>query len=166
MKNAIPFLLGMLWLMPAQAAPVLPGHIAGSWGTADSLYAGDTEQVQLFLEADGLGMLAGSGKPPINKDGSKIAGIAPRPIMAMPVRAVLNEDVLTLQPFLLGKAEAEKAKKLTFACRLEAAGPTLQCLGPDGKAFALKRLGDTVVAENAKQIGVIRDHAAAHPHQQ
>ncbi len=85
-------------------------------------------------------------------------------MIGMPVIAVLNEDVLTLQPFTFEKAQAEKAKKLTFTCRLEVIGPTLQCLGPDGKAFALKRLGETIVAENAKQIAVIRDHAAANAH--
>lgn len=146
--------------MMAQAAPVLPDHLGGTWGTAESLYAGQSEQVQLFVESDGLGMLAGSSRAPMHKD-RKTVEPALRAIMGMPVRVTLDKDQLILHPFFFDKTENAKAQKLSISCRVVEVGLLLQCQDPDGKTFAMKRFGATIAADAAKTITAIRTQAAA-----
>lgn len=46
MKRLMPLLLACACHLAAHAADTLPAHVAGSWGTADSLHAGATGQTR------------------------------------------------------------------------------------------------------------------------
>lgn len=57
-KTLIVFLFAAAWRPSAQADTVRPACLAGSWGTAESLYAGSAGQAQRQLAADVAKMIA------------------------------------------------------------------------------------------------------------
>ena len=58
MKRLIPLLFACA---AAHAAETLPAHVAGSWGSA---------QTVMYLQADGDGLMAGSTSSPAGLDGN------------------------------------------------------------------------------------------------
>ena len=128
MKRLIALLFAFAWHMSAHAADPLPAHVAGSWGSA---------QTVMYLQADGDGLMAGSAPPADEADNA-------RPIIGFPVRATLDGDTLQLRPFLPTGAPVADVVML---CRYDAAAPTFTCTGPDQTPFVLHRLGATLPPE-------------------
>ncbi|USX19922.1 hypothetical protein NHH82_29515 [Oxalobacteraceae bacterium OTU3REALA1] len=148
--------LCMSWHLLVHAADALPRHLTGTWGTAESLYAGATGQTELLLLADGFGAMQGSTPPATRIDGSDDGKVAPRAIIGFPLRATADGDTITAKPFLPGGQQAEKMARITISCRYEQAGPTLTCLGPSGDLMVMSRRSDTVAPEAAKMIEALR----------
>jgi hypothetical protein len=149
MKRLIPVLLASACHLSAHAADILPAHVAGSWGTAPSLHAGDTAQTVMYLQADGYGLMAGSAPPARDAGGSGDA----RAIVGFPVRAALDGDTLQLRPILPQGAPADT---VVMTCRYAAAAPSFTCTGPDNTPFVLHRLGATVPPEAASTIAGLK----------
>lgn len=171
---ALAALLALLALPAAHGADTLPRHLAGAWGTAESLFEGTESQLFVFLAADGAGAIVGSSRAPtkvseptpINEatmnDGSTKASVAapevmPRAIVGFPIRARLAGDALTLQVVYPAAAKAPpQAKMPVFACQHDAAAITLTCLGPDGIARTLQFRGNAIPAEAEQAMGLAR----------
>jgi hypothetical protein len=149
-KRLIPLALAIAWHLAAHAADTLPAHVAGSWGTADSLHAGATEQTVMYLQADGFGLMGGSSPPARGADG------APRAIAGFPVRAALEGDTLRLRPALPKGAPADLAASVVMTCRYDAAAPSFTCTGPDKVPIVLRRLGATLPPEAATAIAGLK----------
>jgi hypothetical protein len=159
MKRILPLALAFALHLSVHAADIIPADVAGSWGTAASLDAGDTEQSVLHLQADGYGMMAGSTPPAKRMDGVDDGKPGPRAVIGFPVRATLDGDTLQLRPFLPRGAPAEQAAqaaRAVFNCRHDAAGLTLACTVPDGKPLVLHRLGATLPPEAAAMIAALK----------
>jgi hypothetical protein len=158
MKRVLTLAIAIALQVSAQAADVVPAHLTGTWGTAESLYAGTAAQNEMMLQANGFGLIAGSGTAPRRLDGVDDGKPALRAIIGFPVRATVDGDTLTARPFLPAGAPADQAAKLASAvisCRYSAAGPTLTCTGPDGVAFAMHRRSETIPEEAATMIGAL-----------
>lgn len=165
MQRALALVLALACPLAAHGADTLPVHIAGSWGTAASLYAGDSAQNLMHLRADGYGMMAGSAPPAKRLDGDDDGKPAPRAVIGFPVRAALDGDMLTVHPFLPEGASADaaaQAARVAIACRYAAADPTLTCTGPDGTPFVLRRLGATLAPDVAAAIDAVKPQAERH----
>ena len=128
MKRLIPLLLACAWPLAAHAADPLPAHVAGSWGSA---------QTVMYLQDDGDGLMAGSA-PPADASGNA------HPIVGFPVRATLDGDTLLLRPYL---PKAAPVEHVVMSCRYDAAAPSFTCTGPDKTPFVLHRLGATLPPE-------------------
>ncbi|PQO90731.1 hypothetical protein C5614_27670 [Massilia phosphatilytica] len=153
MKRLIPLLLATAWHLSAQAADPLPAHVAGSWGTADSLHAGDAAQTVMYLQADGDGLMAGSAPPAKRADGVDDGKSAPRAIIGFPVRATLDGDALQLRPFL---PKGAPVGDVVMLCRYDAATPAFTCTGPDKVPIVLRRLGATLPPEATSTIAGLK----------
>jgi len=168
MKRALTiafFACASAWSSVVHAADTLPDRLAGSWGTSASLFDGDTAQSLLHLAADGYGVMAGSSAPAKPLLDHPDGGHAPRAVIGFPVRATLDGDTLTLQPFAMPGAPAEeaaKAARIALACRYESPGPTLTCMGPDGTTIAMRRLGTTLAPDVAAVIESVRPRSGKH----
>jgi len=125
MKRLIPLLFAC---SAAHAADTLPAHVAGSWGSA---------QTVMYLQADGDGLMAGSAPPAGDADNA-------RPVVGFPVRATLDGDTLLLRPSLPNGAPVEN---VVMTCRYDAAAPSFTCTGPDKTPFVLNRVGATLPPE-------------------
>ena len=148
--------LCMSWPLLAHAADALPPHLTGTWGTAESLYAGATEQTELLLLADGFGAMQGSTPPASRIDGSDDGKAAPRAIIGFPLRATVDGDTITAKPFLPGGQQAAEMARIAISCRYQPAGPTLTCVGPGGVPMVMSRRSETVAPEAAKMIEALR----------
>ena len=159
MKRLIPLLFAGACHLAAHASDTLPAHVAGSWGTADSLHAGDAAQTVMYLQDDGYGLMAGSTPPTKRLDGTDDGKPGPRAIIGFPVRATLDGDTLQLRPFLPKGAPADQADKVAqilMTCRYDAAAPSFTCTGPDKTPFVLRRLGATLPAEATSTIAGLK----------
>ena len=87
MKRLIPLLFAFAWHVSAHAADPLPAHVAGSWGSA---------QTVMYLQADGDGLMAGAAPPATGADNA-------RPIIGFPVRAALDGDTLNTHGTRMGR---------------------------------------------------------------
>ncbi|USX26130.1 hypothetical protein NHH73_26795 [Oxalobacteraceae bacterium OTU3CINTB1] len=148
--------LCMSWPLLSHGANALPRYLTGTWGTAESLYAGETGQTELLLLADGFGAMQGSTPPASRIDGSDDGKAAPRAIIGFPLRATADGDTITAKPFLPGGQQAAEMARIAISCRYEAAGPTLTCIGPSGVPMVMSRRSDTVAPEAAKIIEALR----------
>jgi hypothetical protein len=137
MKRLIPLLFACA---TAHAAETLPAHVAGSWGSA---------QTVMYLQADGDGLMAGSTPPAEGADGSGNA----RAIIGFPVRAALDGDTLQLRPFL---PKGAPVGDIAMTCRYDAAAPTFTCTGPDKTPFVLRRLGANLPPEATSTIAGLK----------
>jgi hypothetical protein len=140
MKRLIPLLHAGTCHLAAHAADTLPAHVAGSWGSA---------QTVMYLQADGDGLMAGSASPAADADDSGNA----RPVVGFPVRATLDGDTLLLRPILPKGAQVEN---VVISCRYDAAAPAFTCTGPDKTPFVLRRLGATLPAEATSTIAGLK----------
>ncbi len=146
----------LAWHGAATAADVLPTHLTGSWGTAESLYDGESGQSQMHLDADGYGAMVGSTSRPQRIDGKDDAGPEVRAIIGFPVRATLDGATLTVRVVALDPKDAERARRAGTTCRYDAVGPTLTCSWPGREPVVMKRLNETVPAEIARMLEQVR----------
>jgi hypothetical protein len=137
MKRRIPLLFAFAWHVSAHAADPLPAHVAGSWGSA---------QTVMYLQADGDGLMAGSA-PPATEAGNA------RPIIGFPVRAALDGDTLLLRPYL---PKGAPATDVAMTCRYDASAPSFTCTGPDKTPFVLHRLGAALPPEATSTIASLK----------
>ena len=159
MKRLIPLLLAGACHLAAHAADPLPADVAGSWGTAESLQAGETAQTVLYLQTDGYALMAGSTPPARRMDGVDDGKPGPRAIIGFPVRATLDGTMLYLRPFLPQGAPADQAAKVAnilMTCRYDAGAPSVTCEGPDKTPFVLHRLGATLPPEATSTIAGLK----------
>ena len=136
MKGALLLALAAACPLPAMADDVIPSHLTGVWGTAESLFAGTTAQAELYLEGDGFGLIAGSSPPSTINAGPVKGKPGRRVTMGVPLRATLEGVTLTAQPFNPGNPQDTGP---AVSCRYEAAGPTLRCTAPDRSEWIMKR---------------------------
>ncbi|MFC0169375.1 nuclear transport factor 2 family protein [Pseudoduganella danionis] len=141
----------------AAPVPKLPAHLAGSWGTNASLFAGTASQAQLYLAPDGLGMLAGSSSAPVSLGGAPaMSGPAPRAIIGVPVQAELDNGGLRLQALMPQKSQLQVAHGMVFVCSYDAAAPTLICTAPNKEVLRLSRLSENLTNEAQTQLEQLR----------
>ncbi|SFC62697.1 hypothetical protein [Massilia yuzhufengensis] len=162
-KRAILFALAA-WQLSATAADVIPAHLVGVWGTAESLYAGTTAQAELYLQADGTGMLVGSSAPALHATGADKGKPDPtmRVVLGVPLRATLEGDVLSAQPFGMPGDRMPPPEEIRVACRYDGASATLACKGPKPPDMLMKRRSATLPAEAVKAISDVFIAAAAY----
>ncbi|MCC2971335.1 hypothetical protein [Massilia sp. IC2-476] len=136
----------------ALADDVLPGHLVGVWGTAESLYAGTTAQSELHLLANGTGIMAGSSPPAISiADPGKINPNM-RAVVGFPVRATSDGDRLSLQPAMPPERNSPTPEEARFVCRYDGGGPTLTCSVKGRPEIVMKRRSDSVEEKTAEMI--------------
>lgn len=141
----------------AQAAPALPVHLAGSWGTSESLFSGHDAQAQLHLAPDGLGLMAGSSSAPVRLEGAAASsGPMPRAIIGFPVQAELDSGGLKLQVLMPQKPQLQAASGVVFVCRYDVEAPSLTCTGTAREVLKLSRLSEQLTSEVEKQLEQIR----------
>jgi hypothetical protein len=145
-KRALLLGLAVAWQLTAHAADVIPAHLTGVWGTAESLYAGTTGQSELHLQADGFGVLVGSSASPTLSSGPDKGKPGPRVVMGFPVRATWDGDIVTVAVFMPG----EKNIPGPLPCRHEASGATLTCTMPDRGESVMKRRSTTLPVDSVK----------------
>lgn len=97
----------LVWHAAVVAADVLPAHLTGTWGAAESLYEGDEGQLQMHLDSDGFGVMTGSAPRPIRIDGKDEGGPEVRAPIGFALRATLTARVVALDP-----TDAEKARRV------------------------------------------------------
>lgn len=128
-----------------------PPHLLGTWGTADSLREGDTAQTQMYIAADGLGLIVGSSPPPTRLDGMPIGPNPPRVIMGFPLRVAVSGDILVARIVLFDPREAHEVERNKIVCRYEFAGPVLSCRMPRDQPIRMTRR-DMPLSEDAERL--------------
>ena len=153
MKYLIACTLVAAWPSLSGAATPLPPQLAGTW-TERSPYAGGTRQIDLYLEADGSGMLFGARTPgPAAGTGAKVEAPA---FLALPIAATLDGDVLTTRPSMTDNDPAGDAARMTLTCRVAANGANLRCTDPAGVVVAMERRSPTATADVAERLALVR----------
>jgi hypothetical protein len=165
MKRALLLVSAMLSALPAMAADPIPAHLAGAWGTAESLYSGTVGQFELLLLADGFGTFTASTPPRTHNDGpdkGKRVDNA-RVVMGLPLRAAFEGDTLKVQPFVPSRLvragdNGPTPEQMAFTCRYEAQGPSLRCsgVGPERIELVMKRYLESVPAETVEMLRKIQ----------
>jgi len=154
LKRACALALAAACTLPALADDLIPTHLTGVWGTAESLYAGTTAQSELHVQADGFGVLAGSTAPLIETAGPNKGKPAGRVVLGVPFRARLEGETLVVQPF---NPDNPRDTGPSLRCRYEGAGPALHCTGEGKETPNMKRLSaslDPRVAEGIQEMSV------------
>ena len=146
----------LCWHLAAAAADVVPSHLTGTWGTAESLYADNAEQVDIYLQPDGYGIMAGSAPPARRLDGKDDGKPALRAIAGFPLRATVDADMLTARLIALDPRGEDKARRTVITCTFDAAGPTLTCTIPGRPPVVMKRRSATVPEETARMLEQVR----------
>jgi len=164
MKPALPGLalalaLARAWSLPVMAGETMPAHLTGVWGTAESLDAGTTAQAELYLEADGFGLLIGSSPPGVFTAGPDKGKPVGRITMGLPFRARLEEGTLVVLPFNPGNPDDTGP---TTRCRYQAMDAVLHCTTPGHGTLLLKRRSAPMDANMAGLIDEMRIALRAH----
>lgn len=157
MPRLLPILLAFAQAT-AVAADTLPRHLAGTWGTAETLFDGTDEQLFVFLAGDGAAAVIGSRRAPAAATGDGGAPGRARPVMGFPATASLDGDMVTLRPFDPARPLAPGAEGFAIRCRHDAAAVTLTCTGPDGVRQVLRFRGDAIPPDAAQAIDIVRKH--------
>jgi hypothetical protein len=142
--------------LTASAADVLPDYMTGTWGTGSSLYEGANKQSEIYLLADGFGMLAGSTPAARRIDGIDDGKPGLRAIIGFPIRATLDGNTLSVRTLLPKDRRGLKDNGITIPCQYESEGPKLACVGPDGVSIGMTRRSESVAEENVLTIDAIR----------
>ena len=142
--------MAALLVSSAQAAG-LPAPFVGTWGTAGSLLEGTEEQMFVYLAADGLGAVVGSGRVAANATADARNA---RPVIGFPVRAQADGNALVLRVHEPGRPVPPDGP--TFQCRRDDAAKTLTCTGPDGVAKVLRFQSVTLPPEAEKELAAVR----------
>jgi hypothetical protein len=155
-KYALTLALVMSSHSPAGAAgPLLP-QLSGTWGTGTSSHANGTRQIDMYLETNGAGVLAGSTAPRRDVNGSEGETSVGRTFIGMPIQAELDGDLLTVRPVPPKGGGAAEAARMTLTCHYDAAGPALLCTDPQGVTIAMQRRSETITGEVAEMLALIR----------
>lgn len=164
MKRALLLGVAAAWQLSARAADAIPPHLTGVWSTAESLYGGTTGQSELYLLADGRGVIAFSSKPGVHSTGPDKGKPAPnmRVILGSLLRAAVDGDTLILRPFGTARDRVPEPERITISCRHEASGPALACDTPGEPGTLMKRRSETVPQEMAGMIAGGFAEADAH----
>ncbi|MCC2958124.1 hypothetical protein LK542_21095 [Massilia sp. IC2-477] len=136
------------WASPALADSVVPHYLGGVWATADSLFAGTTEQAELYLREDGFGLLIGSSAPATITSGPDKGKPGPRATLGMPFRSRLEGATLTIAPFNPGYRQ-DRGPMLI--CHYQEPDATLHCTA-DKKSWIMRRRSDTLDTTTAEMI--------------
>lgn len=136
-----------------------PPHLLGIWSTAESLFSGDTEQSQLYIAADGLGLIVGSSKPPQRMDGTPLGQNA-RVVLGFPLRVAVTGDTLTARLIIDDPREAHEVERSKIICHYEVAGPALRCVMPLGPPVRMIRRSAALHEESEDMLAETR---ARHP---
>ena len=155
-NHAVLLVLAACWHLATSAADRLPSYLTGTWGTAESLYVGETGQAEVHLAADGVGVVAGSTPPPQRISGVDDGKQPPRAIIGFPVRATLDGASLTLRPIAIDPRHAADAAQGVITCNVDTAGLTLNCVGPSGPAMVLRRRSAVIDEEAARMLAQLR----------
>jgi hypothetical protein len=142
--------------LTASAADVLPEYLIGTWGTGSSLYDGASRQTEMYLLADGYGVLAGSTAAPRRIDGIDDGKPGPRAIIGFPVQATLDGNALSVRVLLPKEQQGSKKVGMGMSCQYESAGPKLVCAGPDGVSTMMARRSESVAEEIVLNIAEFR----------
>ena len=156
--TAIVVFMALLGTLIFSRADTVPPQLTGTWGTAASLYAGTTGQSQMFLDADGLGMLVGSTGPAHRLDGVDDGKPGPRALVGFLLHVTVDGNTLTARPFTMNPRDADMMARanITLTCRHDPAAATLACTGPNGTT-AIHRQSATVPADVAPMLRQARD---------
>jgi hypothetical protein len=158
MKRAFALAVAVACHLAAHASPV-PAFLTGSWSTSASPNDDRGAHNDLYLEADGYGVIVFStAAAPIAGDDKSSA----RVIMGFPLRSTFERVTLTLHPFLPNAKPGENAENLSqavFTCRYEAVSSTLTCTDPDGKVSAMRRYSEKIPNEVTRMIEAVRAQA-------
>ncbi|WP_137175493.1 hypothetical protein [Massilia sp. HP4] len=155
-KRSMLLALSLAWHAFATAADVLPAHLTGTWGTAESLFAGEDEQVELRLLPDGYGVMAGSTPPARRMDGSNATVPDMRIVMGFPLRATFAGDTLTARMIALDPRQEDEARRTVITCRFDAGGQTLTCTVPAGPPVLMTRRSEKVSEDTIRTIEEVR----------
>ncbi|WP_139236531.1 hypothetical protein [Rugamonas rubra] len=142
--------------LAASAADVLPDYLIGTWGTGSSLYDGASQQAEIYLLADGFGMMAGSTAAARRMDGIDDGKPGPRAIIGFPVQATLDRNSLSVRRLLPKEQQGSKKDGMGISCQYESEGPKLACAGPDGVSMMMTRRSESVAKEIVLNIAEIR----------
>lgn len=153
MKRALALALAAACQFPAMAEEVIPSQLTGVWGTAESLFAGTTGQLELYLYADGFGLMIGSSAPSVISSGPDKGKPGMRITMGIPLWAKFDGATLTGQLFNPSNPQ-DTAPPLS--CRYEETGPALRCTTPDGRASVMKRRSSSLNPEIVQMIDEMR----------
>jgi hypothetical protein len=164
LKPALLLALAAACPSSALADAVVPAHLAGVWGTAESLYAGTTAQSELHLLANGTGIMAGSSPPMSYTAGPDKGKIDPtmRAVLGFALRASVDGDRVVLQLVAPPEANGPTPEEARFACRYQAGGPTLACSVKGRPDIVMKRRSDSVDDKTAEMIGDALIQASAY----
>jgi len=155
-KRSVLLACTLAWHAFAAAADVLPAYLAGTWGTAESLYAGEVEQTELRLLSDGYGVMVGSTPPARRMDGSNAIVPNMRIVMGFPLRATLAGNTLTARMIALDPRQEEEARRTVITCSVDATSRTLTCVKPVGPPAVMTRRSEKVSEDTIRTLDEVR----------
>jgi hypothetical protein len=152
--------LAVSWPALASTAGPLPPQITGTWGMEKTPDMHGTKHVDMYLEANGSGMLVGSTIHTKHINGTDDEKSGPQSFISMPIETALQGDTLTTRPFDSSGRYAEEVARMTLTCHYEASGPTLRCADRRGVIISMQRRSETITADVAEMLAVIRAHTS------
>lgn len=156
MKRTGALLLCSSLHLVANATDVLPPELAGTWGTAGSLYEGDVGQSEFYILKDGFGIAAGSTPPAKRTDGKGVGEAPLRALIGFPFRAALEGGILKLHILMPENSSRKDMGEGSFSCSYEPATPALRCTVPNNTPMVLTKRSATVPDEVVRMIESIR----------
>jgi hypothetical protein len=153
MKRALVLALAAACRLPAMADELIPSQLTGVWGSAESLFAGTTAQAELYLYADGFGLMIGSSAPSVISSGPDKGKPGMRITMGVPLRAKFDGATLTGQYFNPNNPQDTGP---TLSCRYEETGPALHCTGLDKSTMIMKRRSSSLAPDIVQKIDEMR----------
>lgn len=139
------------------AAPHLLPALTGTWSSLSTPFGHGTKKIDLYLEADGTGMLIGSTTSRHTNAGADKA-LAPDAILGMRISATLDGDILTTRPSAPTGGNVRAVADMTLKCKYDAPGSTLQCTDPQGVTINLQRSSASMTADVAQILAIMQSH--------
>lgn len=152
--------LAVSWLPLASIAAPLPPHITGTWGMEKTPDVDLIKHLDMYLEANGSGVLIGSITQAKVINGTDDEKSIPQSFISTPIEAVLQGDMLTTRPSDPSGRYADEVARMTLTCHYEATDPTLRCADRNGVIISLRRHSEAITADVAKMLAVIRAHTS------
>ena len=156
MKCALTLAIALAWPSLSGAAEPLPPHLTGTWSTGKLAHAEGSKQVDLYLKADGFGVLLGSRYAQA-ATGTAGARSHPDQFLAMAIEATLEGDMLTTRPVVPDNRHSAEVASKTLVCQYAARGPALACADPQGVVIDMQRQSDTITADVATMLGILSE---------
>ena len=153
MKCALTLAIALAWPTLSGAAEPLSPHLTGTWSTGKLPHTEGSKQVDLYLKADGFGVLLGS------RYAQAATGTPSHPdqFLAMPIEATLEGDTLTTRPVVPANRHSAEVASKTLVCQYAARGPALACADPQGVVIDMQRQSDTITADVATMLGMLSE---------